>query len=296
MGTATTNKPGSLPMIGARTIAVGDGAPRKRWKFFRGWWEFGGRIPLAARITLGVLAWLTFLAAWEYAPRPTGAEMLVPKASTVAQTLGELLTEKNFLDDVQASLRRIGISFGLAVLIAWPLAVAMGVFPAIEAFFQPLVSPLRYLPAPSFIPLLLVLLGTGDGQKIALLILGVVWFLISLLVEDTKRVSRSWVEAGRTLGAGRWRIIPAVLLPAAMPFFLDTMRQLLAVSWTYLVIAEIVASTDGIGSVMMRARRLLRMDIIMACILSIGLLGLFSDLLLRGLRWLCFPYLRGRQA
>jgi len=67
---------------------------------------------------------------------------------------------------------------------------------------------------------------------------------------------------------------------------------MLAVSWTYLVIAEIVAATDGIGAVMMRAKRFVRMDIILAAILTIGILGFLSDMLLRGLRWSAFPYLR----
>lgn len=265
-------------------------------KYFQGWWKFGGSLPVSAKILLGFVAWAAFLCVWEFAPRPEGAEALVPTASQVLEKWISLFSESGFLDDIRASLKRIALSFLIAVVIAWPLAVAMGVFPAVEGFLQPLVSPMRYLPAPSFIPILLALLGTGDNQKIALLILGVVWFLISLLVEDTKRISREWVEAARTLGTGRLRLIPAVILPAAMPFYLDTMRQLLAVSWTYLVIAEIVASTDGIGSVMMRARRVLGMDTILACILTIGLLGLISDLLLRGLRWACFPYLRGRGA
>jgi NitT/TauT family transport system permease protein len=257
-----------------------------------GWWDFGGELRPATRLLLGAFAWCAFLGIWEFAPRPVGAEKLIPTASQVVTKTFTLFTEKGFTTDVGASLKRIGVSFALAVAIAWPIAVAMGIFPAVEAFFQPLVSPLRYLPAPSFIPILLALLGTGDNQKIALLILGVVWFLISLLAEDTKRISREWVEAAKTLGAGRLRMIGAVILPAAMPSFLETMRQLLAVSWTYLVIAEIVASTDGIGSVMMRARRVLGMDTIMACILTIGLLGLVSDLLLRAVRWLAFPYLR----
>jgi NitT/TauT family transport system permease protein len=123
-------------------------------------------------------------------------------------------------------------------------------------------------------------------------VIGVVWFLISLLMDDTKRVPQDLVEVSRTLGAGRFQAIRSVIIPFAMPFFMDTMRQMLAVSWTYLVIAEIVASTDGIGAVMMRARRVVRMDVILSCILMIGILGFCSDILMRWLRWLAFPHLR----
>lgn len=265
-------------------------------RFLAGLFEFQASLPLSVKAPLAVAAWVLFLAVWQYAPRPEAMAALLPTPVEVVGTMTALVTEKDFSSDVAASLHRILISFGIAAAIALPLGVLMGAFPVVEAFFNPLVSPLRYLPAPSFIPLLLALLGTGDEQKIALLVIGVVWFLISLIMDDTKRVSKDLVEASRTLGASRPQVIFAVILPAALPFFLDTMRQMLAVSWTYLVIAEIVAATDGIGAVMMRARRLVRMDIILACILTIGMLGLLSDAILRSVRWAAFPYLRGNRS
>ncbi len=114
-------------------------------------------------------------------------------------------------------------------------------------------------------------------------------------MDDTKRVPIDFIDTSRTLGAKHWQVVLRVILPCALPFFIDTMRQMLAVSWTYLVIAEIVAATDGIGAVMMRARRLVRMDIIMAGILTIGMLGFLSDAAIRGIRWWAFPYLRSRK-
>lgn len=273
-------------MIAANDLQIGAA------RFFQGWFKFQASLSTPARVVLMILGWTAFLAVWQFAPRPEGFERLIPTATEVVSTMGGLFAEQGFHSDVLASLQRIAISFGIAAAIALPLGILMGTFPAVEGLLNPLVSPLRYLPAPSFIPLLLALLGTGDEQKIALLIIGVIWFLISLVMDDTKRVSRDLVEASQTLGANRLVVIPAVIIPAALPFFVDTMRQMLAVSWTYLVIAEIVASTDGIGAVMMRARRLLRMDIIMSCILMIGILGFLSDAAIRGLRWLAFPYLR----
>lgn len=262
--------------------------PRRRL----GWFDFLEPLSRRARVGFAIAAWALLLGVWEFAPRPEGLETLVPPPSRVVETLGQLFAEKDYANDVLASLRRIGISFLIACAIALPLGLLMGAFPAVEAFLNPLVSPFRYLPAPSFLPLLLVWLGTGEEQKIALLIIGVVWFLVSLVMDDTKRVPLEYLECARTLGANRWHGLSCVLLPCALPFFLDTMRQMLAVSWTYLVIAEIVASTDGIGAVMMRARRLVRMDIVMAGILTIGLLGFASDLLLRAVRRAAFPYLR----
>jgi NitT/TauT family transport system permease protein len=134
-------------------------------------------------------------------------------------------------------------------------------------------------------------LGTGDSQKIALLVIGVVFFLISLFMDNTRAVPLELVECSRTLGASRAKVVLSVLLPAALPSYVDTARQMLAVSWTYLVIAEIVAATDGIGAMMMRAKRFVQVDDIMAGILTIGLLGLLTDTLIRLLHRLCFRYL-----
>jgi NitT/TauT family transport system permease protein len=104
-------------------------------------------------------------------------------------------------------------------------------------------------------------------------------------------VRREFIETSMTLGATRWQILWTVVVPAVLPNVVVAMRQMLAVSWTYLVVAEIVASTTGIGAMMMRARRFLHTDEIMAAgIIVIGVLGLLFDLLFRLLhRWL-FPY------
>jgi NitT/TauT family transport system permease protein len=261
-------------------------------RFFKGWFDYQSPLAFAAKVTLMLVGLTMFLLAWQFAPRAEKFTNLLPTATQVFSTTVGLFSEKDFALDVLASLQRIGISFLIAAAIALPLGIAMGAFPAVEGLLNPLVSPLRYLPAPSFIPLLLALLGTGNEQKIALLVIGVVWFLIILLMDDTKRVPKDLVEVSLTLGAGHLQAIHSVIIPAALPFFLDTMRQMLAVSWTYLVIAEIVASTDGIGAVMMRARRVVRMDVILSCILMIGVLGFISDAFIRFLRWLAFPHLR----
>lgn len=269
---------------------------KKTGRFRRiGWFEFQATLPRWTRVTLAIAAWGVFLGVWQFAPRSPELVALLPTPLTVVETLYNLFAEKDFAADVWQSLQRTMLSFSLAVAVALPIGLLMGAFPAVEAFFNPIVSPFRYLPAPSFIPLLLAWFGTGNEQKIALLFIGVVWFLISLLMDDTKRVPIDFIDTSRTLGAKHWQVVLRVILPCALPFFIDTMRQMLAVSWTYLVIAEIVAATDGIGAVMMRARRLVRMDIIMAGILTIGMLGFLSDAAIRGIRWWAFPYLRSRK-
>tara|TARA_R110001592_G_scaffold6509_1_gene34870 strand:+ start:9421 stop:10185 length:765 start_codon:yes stop_codon:yes gene_type:complete len=231
------------------------------------WDSFDFKQPVAPaiKLMLGVTAWLAFVLAWHFAATGEGTSSpLFPGPLQVLESLRELFIEREFSADVLASLKRIGISFALAVALAVPLGVLMGAFPLVAAFFNPLVSAFRYLPAPAFIPLLLMWLGTGDEQKIALLVLGVVWFLITLVSDVVRQVPTDFIETSKTLGGSRRVILWTVVVPAALPGIVDTCRQMLAVSWTYLVIAEIVAATDGIGAMMMRARRFVYVDDIMA--------------------------------
>lgn len=168
-------------------------------------------------------------------------------------------------------------------------------FAPLRALFNPLISGARYLPAASFVPLLLVWFGPTDQQKLALLFLGVVFFLIALILDNVEAVQKELIEAALTMGADRKQIVTGVVLRAAAPAILDSMRNMIAVGWTYLVIAEIVAADTGIGAVMMRAGRTLKVEVIMAGILSIGILGVLTDLLFRAAGHRLFRWNRKRK-
>jgi NitT/TauT family transport system permease protein len=252
------------------------------------------RTPIARQsaIVLGIGCWVLFFAIWQFAVSAgLVTELLLPSPFKVLSTLFALLSTPDFWIDIGASVLRILVSFAMASAIAVPLGIIMGSFKALEAFFNPFMAAWRYLPAPSFIPVLLMWFGTGEGPKIALLFIGVVFFLIVLVMDYTKQVRTEFVETSMTLGGSRGQILRTVIVPAVLPNVLVAMRQMLAVSWTYLVIAEIVASTNGIGAMMMRARRFLHTDEIMAGIVVIGVLGLLCDMLFRMLHRLLFPYI-----
>jgi NitT/TauT family transport system permease protein len=237
--------------------------------------------------------WAVFFGVWVFAAA-TGMvnELLVPAPQQVFATTFDLFFSRGFASDVLISISRVVGAFAMAVAVAVPLGVMMGSFPAIEAIFAPFVSAWRYLPAPSFIPILLMWFGTGEAPKLALLFIGVIFFLITLIMDHTKHVREELVETALTLGAGRRTVVMKVVLPAVLPNIVIAMRQMLAMAWTYLVIAEIVASTTGIGAMMMRARRFLKTDEILSGIIVIGALGLIFDLLFAALHRWAFPYLR----
>jgi NitT/TauT family transport system permease protein len=247
--------------------------------------------------TLGVIGGAGFFGIWELANilTPEASKRFLPSPQHVLSTLWQLLAEKEFLYDIGKSCYRIFASFFAACLIAVPLGVLMGCFAKVRALVNPAISGSRYLPAASFVPLLLVWFGPTDSQKMALLFLGVIFFLIALILDNTLAVQRELIEAALTMGAKRTRVVLGVVVPAAAPSIVDSMRNMIAVGWTYLVIAEIVAASDGIGAVMMRAGRFLKVDVIMAGILTIGILGVLTDLLFRLAAHFLFPWNRERR-
>lgn len=254
--------------------------------------EFNQSISTTNSFWLALLAWVVFFGIWEIAVLlKLMNAILLPGPLTVISSFAGLFSEKDYLNDIFTSLYRVLGSFALACLLAIPLGILMGTFRRVEAFFNPLVSAFRYLPAPSFIPLLLMWFGAGEGQKLALLFLGVVWFLVTLIMDHAKSVPSDFINTALTLGGNRTQILRTVIVPALLPNILTAMRQMLAVSWTYLVIAEIVAADSGIGAMMMRAKRFIHIDEIMAGIITIGILGLFLDMLLRWAHRTFFQYL-----
>ena len=261
------------------------------------WLEFKAPIPLARTVVLGIAVWAIFFGLWDLAVvRGWAVEALLPAPQTVLAALYRLIVEANFARDILHSVYRIVVSFAAACVVAVPLGILMGAFRTVEAFVNPLVSAWRYLPAPAFIPLLLMWLGVGDAQKLALLFIGVFWFLITLIMDHTMAVRRALIETAVTLGGNRRQVLWTVVVPAAMPAIVVAMRQMFATGWTYLVIAEIVAATTGIGAMMMRAKRFLHIDEIMAGILVIGLLGIMFDFLFRRAHRLLFPYINVSKA
>ncbi len=254
--------------------------------------------PVTSRqaVVLGIVGGVIFFLIWEvgHYMTPEESKRFLPSPQHVIASLYTLLTEKEFLSDIGISLFRIIGSFIAVCIVAVPLGIFMGCFDNMRALINPVVSGARYLPAASFIPLLLVWFGPTDTQKMALLFLGVIFFLVALVLDNTRAVQRELIEAALTMGASKRQIVLGVVSRAATPAILDSMRTMIAVGWTYLVIAEIVAAQDGIGAVMMRAGRFLKADIIMAGILTIGILGVMTDVVFRLIAHYAVPWNRKR--
>lgn len=196
--------------------------------------------------------------------------------SVVKEIINEFVTG-SIWEDLYISCYRIFMGFIYAVIIGVVLGIVAGCFAGAEAFIQPLVEFLRYLPVPAFVPLIMVWVGIGEEAKIAVIFMGTLFQLIPMVADDIKSVPEDYVNAAYTLGAGRATVLLKVLIPAMLPRLMDTLRMMMGWAWTYLVVAELVAANSGLGYSILKAQRYLKTPTIFAGILIIGLLGLIID-------------------
>ncbi len=231
------------------------------------------------RNALGLLFFVLFFAVWAVAT--LGG--FVPKtflADPIAMFRSGwvLLTEQGFAKDIGFTVWRVLGGFVLAAILAVPLGIAMGAYKPVEAFFEPFVSFARYLPASAFIPLLILWAGIGEAQKLSLIFIGSFFQLVLMIALQVGSTRRDLVEAAYTLGASDFGIVKRVLIPAAAPQIAEILRLVLGWAWTYVIVAELIGASDGIGHMITDSQALLATDQIIFGIITIGVIGLVSDL------------------
>jgi NitT/TauT family transport system permease protein len=189
-----------------------------------------------------------------------------------------LFTEYNFINDIGMTVWRVFGGFVMAAVVAVPLGIAMGAYKPVEAFLEPFVSFCRYLPASAFIPLLILWAGLGETQKLLVIFIGSVFQIILMVAVIVGGARRDLVEAAYTLGANSQGIVKRVLIPGAAPGIAETLRLVLGWAWTYVIVAELIGSSSGIGHMITDSQALLNTGQIIFGIIVIGVIGLISDL------------------
>jgi NitT/TauT family transport system permease protein len=235
-----------------------------------------------AKIALGVAFFILFFAAWAFAT--FGGYVSPTFLADPAAMLREgwnLLARHNFLLDIGVTIWRVVGGFVIAAAIGVPLGMAMGAYKPIEAFFEPFISFSRYLPASAFIPLLILWAGTGEAQKLLVIFVGSFFQIVLMVAVAVGNVRRDLVEAAYTLGASDREIVTRVLLPASGPAIAEILRLVLGWAWTYVIVAELIGASSGIGHMIMDSQALLNTGQIIFGILVIGIIGLVSDFLFK---------------
>jgi NitT/TauT family transport system permease protein len=248
-------------------------------------------IPKSLYLTLALSSFAFFLVVWSILTYGGLVDPLfLPSPGRVFQAGVDLFVELGFTTDILNSVYRVMLGFVVAALMGVPLGLFMGTFKVAEAFTEPIVGFIRYMPASAFIPLFILWLGIGDIEKIAIIFVGSFFQLVLMVAVVAKNVHKDMLETAYTLGAKRFQVIWKVLLPASLPGIVDTLRIIVGWAWTYIIVAELVASASGIGYMIISAQRMLRTGNIIFGILTIGILGLITDYFFKWLYNRLFPW------
>ena len=243
------------------------------------------------RSVLGLAFFVLFVGAWAWATLGGYvSRTFLADPLTMLQDGWILLTRFGFLFDIGVTIWRVIGGFLLAALVAVPIGILMGAYKPVEAFFEPFVSFARYLPASAFIPLLILWAGIGEMQKLLVIFIGSVFQIILMVAVAVGNTRRDLVEAAYTLGAGDRGVVRRVLIPATAPEVAEILRLVLGWAWTYVIVAELIGSSSGIGHMIIDSQALLATGQIIFGIIVIGLIGLVSDFTFKALNRRLFPW------
>ena len=228
---------------------------------------------------LGLLGILTVLLLW-WITTASGSvnKLFLPSPQAVWLAGQQQWTSGLLLKDALASIQRVFIGFAMSAGLALPVGIAMGTSPVICRLLEPLMGLIRYMPAPAFIPLLIIYFGLDELPKVLLIFIGTFFFNTLMIMDSVKFVPRELMETARTLGGRTLPILVKVVAPFIAPQVLDTYRINMASAWNLVIVAELVAATEGLGKRISLAQRFLRTDEIFMGLIVIGLIGLLIDL------------------
>ena len=258
-----------------------------------------GRVGRVPSIALGVVPIvLVFLLWWLFtagAPEERRiAPTILPSPVEMTQSVPELVGDRGLMHHVWASIRRVGLSFMLSLVVVLPLGILMGAFGSVSAIFKPVSTASGYIPIATLVPLTMSWFGIGEVQKIFFLAMAFGIYLLPLVVNAIESVPDIYLRTSYTLGATRLDVIRHVLIPIALPDLWHAMRLAFGVGWTYIVLAEVVVMVDGLGFLIQNSFRRGPREHIYLVILVITLIAWAADLGWERLGRVLFPYRRDR--
>ena len=241
-----------------------------------------GQTALALALPLAILG-LWQLTAW----REWISPQVLPAPAVVWATFVDLIRSGDTTTNLGISLVRVAWGFGAGALIGLAIGIAMAVSPAARAYLHPTFLAITQVPALGWIPLLMMFVGIGEALKIIIILKAALVPVALNAYQGIRNIPENYFEVAAVFRFSRAQVIRRVVLPAALPGVFNGLRLGLTHAWLALVTVELLASSEGIGFQMVWGRQLFQLDVVLASIVVIGLVGLFFDQLFQvAERWL----------
>jgi NitT/TauT family transport system permease protein len=243
------------------------------------------------RIALGALPFVALIVTYAVASHlrrlDNPADKLLPSLEAMADAFGRAAFEADrrsgdylLWGDTADSLLRLGAGLGVAVVVAVSLGVLIGFVPRARATFGPVVAAISLVPPITVLPILFIIAGLGEASKILLIVVGTAPVMVRALAQAVADIPDEQIVKAETLGASSWQMVTRIVLPQVWPKLIAALRLALIPAWIFLVSAEAIASTSGLGYRIFLVRRYLAMDLILPYVAWITLLAYGIDRLL----------------
>ena len=246
-------------------------APRARGPRWRPplQWLWAWPFPLAV-----LLLW-HLSSVWGWAP-----EQVLPPPAVVFRTFADMAASGELWSNLQISLVRVFTGFGLGLVAGLSLGSAMGLSPTVRAYVFPLFKAISQVPVIGWLPLLMLLVGIDEGLKFLLIAKATLVPVTINTCQGIQSVPNRFIEVARVYGFTRWQMLTRVVFPAATAPIWNGVRYGLTHAWLALVVVELLASSEGIGFLIVYGRQLFQLDVVLAAVLAVGIVGFAIDKLL----------------
>lgn len=253
-------------------------------------------VGISLSLVLSVVSVMVFLGLWTLATELGWiAPVFLPSPRAVLTEAGKIIASGDLWTSILMSSQRVFAGFALAALVAIPLGILMGVWWPAKAIVDPFVSLLRPLPSITWIPLTMLWLGIGESQKVAIVFMGSWLYILLATLEATKQVDPLLIRAARNLGANDLAIMREVILPGALPGIIAGLKITLAIAWSCVLSAEMVAAQTGLGAIIWQAKDWGNLALVLVGMICISLTVLVADWLANILERALLPWQRNRR-
>lgn len=262
--------------------------------------RYGRLLTLTAlgRHNPGFAAWsgaagaVGLIAVWQFVASLSESSGIgrVPTPAASVSALCRLLLSGDLLNDFLRSLTRIAIGFSLSLIVGGVLGILAGTFAAVNRVLVPSLSFVRYVPPTAFIAVMILYFGIGESHKYAVIFVAIVFFNFQMTVDAVQAIARPYWEMAALEQLSARKLLRWIVVPGAAPRLWDMCRINLSFAWTFLTAAELVASDGGLGTLLTRSQRFLRIDDVFAVILFFGIVGVITDTIMSRLGRRMFPW------
>ncbi|MCA0986686.1 ABC transporter permease [Guptibacillus algicola] len=215
---------------------------------------------------------------------------LLPAPTVIFSTIVELGADGSLFGHIGITLYRIFLGFLLGAASALLLGSFVGIYRKAEQFFDPIIQAFRSIPSLAWVPLFILWMGIAEASKVTLIAVGVFFPVYLNVVSGILSVDRQLIEVGKMYGLNSYQLVKRIILPASLPSFLVGLRSGLGLGWMFVVAAELMGASQGLGYLLVLGQNTYSPELIIASIVLFALLGKVSDALLkkveyRSLHW-----------